>query len=96
MTVYLVVDTHIKNAEAYEDYKRRAKPVVESYGGEYLARGGDTTVPESDLWTPTRLVIVRFPSREHAENFLNSEEYAPVRAIRHEHADTTLAIVDGC
>ena len=43
---YLVVDTKIKNGEAYEEYKLRAKPIVESFGGEYLARGGNTTAPE--------------------------------------------------
>ena len=52
-------------------------------------------MPESDLWTPTRLVIVRFPSRKDAEDFLDSDEYAPIKAIRHEHAETTLTIVDG-
>ena len=79
MTAYLIVDTKINDEEAYEEYKIRAKPIVESYGGEYLVRGGNTTVPESELWTPTRLVVVRFPSREDAENFLNCDEYAPVK-----------------
>ena len=54
MTVYVVVDTKINNAEAYEEYKINAKPIVESYGGEYLARGGETTVPENELWTPKK------------------------------------------
>ena len=62
---------------------------------EYLARGGETTVPENELWTPARLVIVRFPSRKNAEDFLACKEYAPVKAIRHKHAETTLTIVDG-
>ena len=95
MTVYVVVDTKINNAEAYEEYKINAKPIVESYAGEYLARGGETTVPENELWTPARLVIVRFPSRKNAEDFLACKEYAPVKAIRHQHAETTLTIVDG-
>ena len=55
---------------------------------------GTTTVPENELWTPKGLVIVRFPSRKNAEDFLASEEYAPVKAIRHKHAETTVAIVD--
>ena len=70
MTAYLIVDTKINDEELYEEYKIRAKPIVESYGGEYLVRGGFTTVSENELWTPTRLVVVRFPSREAAENFL--------------------------
>ena len=95
MGVYMVVDTKIKNPEAYEEYKIKAKPIVEAYGGEYLARGGYTTVQERELWTPTRLVIVRFPSRKDAETFLDSEEYAPIKALRNKYADCTLTIIDG-
>ena len=95
MAVYMVVDTKIKNPEAYEEYKIKAKPIVESYGGEYLARGGYTSVPENELWTPTRLVVVRFPSRQNAEDFLSSDEYAPVKAIRNKNAETTMCIIDG-
>ena len=95
MAAFLIVDTKIHDEQAYEEYKIRAKPIVESYGGEYLARGGNTTVSEDELWTPTRLVVVRFPSREAAENFLSCDEYAPVKAIRHKHAKTTMTIVDG-
>ena len=40
MAVYMLVDTKIKDLDAYEEYKHKAKPIVESYGGEYLARGG--------------------------------------------------------
>ena len=96
MTAYLIVDTKISDELAYEEYKIRAKPIVESYGGEYLVRGGNTKVSENELWTPTRLVVVRFPSREAAENFLSSAEYAPVKAIRNKYAKTTMSIVDGC
>ena len=95
MTAYLIVDTKITNEEAYEEYKVRAKPIVESYGGKYLVRGGNATVPENELWTPTRLVVVRFPSRQAAENFLSCEMYAPVKAIRNKNAKTTMSIVDG-
>lgn len=95
MAAYLIVDTKINDEEAYEEYKIRAKPVVESYGGEYLVRGGNTTVSENELWTPTRLVVVRFPSRDAAENFLNCDQYAPIKAIRNKYAHTTMTIVDG-
>ena len=90
----MIVDTQIKNSEAYKEYRIKAKPIVESYGGEYLARGGYTSVPENELWTPTRIVIVRFPSRKNVEAFLDSGEYAPIKALRNKYADCTLAIID--
>ena len=95
MSAFIIVDTKIKDAEAYEEYKSLAKPIAEKYGGVYRTRGGDLEILESDLWSPTRIVVVEFPDMESAKRFANSEEYAPVKAIRHANADCTLIIVDG-
>ena len=61
MAAYMIVDCLLENPELYEQYKLKAKPLVERFGGEYLARGGDLTLKETDLWTPTRIVLLRFP-----------------------------------
>lgn len=53
----------------YEIDKLKAKPLVEKYCGEYLARGGRLTVKESKLWAPTRMVLIRFPSAADTESF---------------------------
>jgi uncharacterized protein (DUF1330 family) len=96
MTAYLVIDTKIENQDAYEEYKRLARPIAEKYGGVYRARGGGMVVCENDNWTPTRIVIIEFPSMDKAKAFVNAEEYAPVKAIRHQHAQCTLLLVEGC
>ena len=95
MAAFVIVDTAIENADAYESYKVQAKPIAEKYGGRYRVRGGDMTLHETDLWTPTRFVIIEFPDRQSAEGFDNSPEYAPVKPIRQQNARCTLFIVDG-
>ncbi|KKJ75548.1 D-fructose-6-phosphate amidotransferase [Kiloniella litopenaei] len=95
MAAYLIVDTKISNPEEYETYKLQAKPIVEKFGGVYRARGGEMDVFESDLWSPTRIVIVEFPDMQTARNFVNSEEYAPVKRIRRDNAECTFLLVDG-
>ena len=95
MSAYVVVDTKINNPDAYEGYKALAKPLVEKYGGIYRARGGDLDVIENDLWTPTRIVMLEFPNMQSAHDFINSEEYAPVKAIRNANAKCTTIIIDG-
>jgi uncharacterized protein (DUF1330 family) len=95
MAAYLVVDTRIGDAEAYERYKLGAKPIAERHGGEYLARGGALTVLEAGLWTPSRLVIIRFPDAAAAKAFADDPEYQPLKAVRQGAATCTLAIVDG-
>lgn len=93
MSAYLIVDTKISDADAYETYK--AKPMVEKHGGIYRTRGGEMDVAEAELWAPTRIVIVEFPDMKTAQDFLRSEEYAPVKAIRNANAECTAIIVDG-
>ncbi|MCX7545801.1 DUF1330 domain-containing protein [Marinicella gelatinilytica] len=95
MSAFLIVDTKIKNDKAYEDYKKQAKPIAEKFGGVYRARGGNMDVRETDLWSPTRVVIIEFPDFKSAQAFVDSDEYAPIKSIRLQHADCTSFIVDG-
>lgn len=95
MAAYVIVDTLIHDAEEYERYKTLARPIVESYGGEYLVRGADIDLIDHELWTPTRVVLLRFKDRQTARAFLDCDEYAPVKAMRHKHADSTVFIVEG-
>jgi uncharacterized protein (DUF1330 family) len=95
MPAYLIVDTVIENADEYEKYKALAKPIAEKYGGVYRVRGGAMDVLETDLWSPTRMVIIEFPDMQSARAFVDSEEYAPVKPIRRDNARCTLTILEG-
>jgi uncharacterized protein (DUF1330 family) len=95
MSAFLVVDTKIKNQEAYEEYKTLAKPIAEKFGGAYRARGGHMDVRETALWSPTRIVIIEFPDMKSAQAFVDSEEYAPVKPKRTDNAECTLFIIEG-
>ncbi len=95
MPAYVLVDTKITNPDAYEEYKALARPLAEEHGGTYLARGGAMDVVEDQLWAPTRLVLLQFPDMQSARAFLDSAAYAPVKAIRHAHAQCTTVIFEG-
>jgi uncharacterized protein (DUF1330 family) len=95
MAAYVIVDTKLENPEAYEEYKQKARPIVEKFGGVYRARGGPMEVLEADLWKPSRLVIIEFPSATQAKTCLTSAEYLAVRPLRRANAKATLVIVEG-
>lgn len=95
MAAYLVVDTELTNPDLYESYKAKARPLAEKYGGEYLARGGELTLKETDLWTPRRMVLIRFPSAEQANRFYDSPEYQEVLGISKQSARRTVVVLDG-
>jgi len=95
MAAYLVVDTDLTDANRYEVYKRLAKPIVEQHGGQYLARGGEITRKETDLWDPKRLVLIRFDAADQARRFYDSPEYQQVLQISKASARRTVVIVEG-
>lgn len=95
MAAYLIVDTRLTNPEMYELYKLKAKPLIETYGGEYLARGGKMSILEDTLWTPTRLVLIKFPSVEVAETCMKSAAYQEILKVSKLSAERTCVIVEG-
>jgi len=95
MATYLIVDTLLDKPEIYEEYKLKAKPLVEQYGGEYLARGGKLILKETDLWSPTRMVLIRFPDTASANRFYESAEYQAIMPISKQSARRTMVMLEG-
>lgn len=95
MSAYVIVDTKLANPDAYEEYKLKARPIVEKFGGKYRARGGRMEIIEDDLWRPSRIVVIEFADMDQALACLRSPEYLSVRPIRHAHAKATLVVVEG-
>jgi len=93
--VYMIGDVDIKNINEYKKYMEKVKPMIESYGGEYLIRGGEIDSLETNLWKPTRIVLVKFPSKKLAMEWYNSDEYKPYKKIRFENATSNILMVDG-
>ena len=78
---YVLFDVDIWDTRRYREYMDRVRPALESAGGRYLVRGGDHTVYEGD-WTPSRLVVLEFPSQDAWKSFDNGPSYEEVRSVR--------------
>jgi uncharacterized protein (DUF1330 family) len=91
---YVVVQIEVKDAAAYEDYRRLATPTVSAYSGRYIVRGGPSQVLEGS-WQPRRLVVLEFPTAERARAWWDSPEYAPAKAIRQRCAETEMLLIEG-
>ena len=94
MSAYLLANITVNNPENYKEYVSKVKSVVEKFGGEYLVRGGEMNIIEGD-WPNERNIVIKFQSREKAMEWYNSEEYKPIRQIRHDNAVSNSVIVDG-
>ncbi|WP_375567929.1 DUF1330 domain-containing protein [Ahrensia marina] len=92
---FVVVDVRIDDPVAYKRYADGSKPIIERCGGSYLVRGGAFDVLEGDYYSPRRLVLLRFPSREDFDTFYNDPEYRALREERLKVSDMVLIGVEG-
>lgn len=82
MKVYAVGLLDITNPQWLKEYVANVTPMVERYGGRYLARTSRATRLEGEGAPPQIFVVVEFPSREAADAFYASDEYRPYRQSR--------------
>ena len=59
-----------------------------------MVRGGNVEAKDTQLWKPTRMVLVKFPNKASAEEFYESEEYKPFKEMRHKYASSTIIFVE--
>lgn len=97
MAYYFMIDTYIPkdgNREEYDFYIEKVRPIVESYGGEYLVRTEDVTCL-SDKRKPQRVILIRFPSKEDLDECFSSKEYQAIMMKRVNSVDARAVIVEG-
>jgi len=82
MPAYFLVDVReVKDAAKMEEYKARVAPVVERFGGRYVAIGGPFEVVEGS-YQPVFPVMIQFPSMAQASRWYDSEEYRDLKRLR--------------
>ncbi len=94
MSAYVIYDVDIRDPGPYAEFMNQVKPVVERFGGRYLARGGAHEVLEG-TWRPRRLVLFEFPDMASARALFTSADYAPLKALRQSCSDGDVVVVQG-
>lgn len=94
MPAYVIADIEVTDAAAYEQYRQKVPATIAAHGGRYMARGGETRTLEG-AWTFSRCVILEFPSMEKFEQWWNSPEYRPLRALRERTTRSKLVVTQG-
>jgi uncharacterized protein (DUF1330 family) len=95
MPVYVIADVReVRDVEALIEYRRRNTDAVANHGGRFLIRGGESTPLEGD-WPTKRIVLIEFPDADAARAWWESDEYAPLKAMRREASDTNILLVEG-
>ena len=93
-SAYIIANVDVKNPQQYEEYKRLSSIAMKAHGAEVCVRGGKLEVLEGD-WSPSRLVMLKFPSLEQARTFYNSVEYGAAKKAREGIAVMRMILVEG-
>jgi len=94
MSAYVIVEIDIFDPAGFEEYRDRVVPIIEKYGGKYIAVSDRVETLEGD-WKPKRIVVLQFESMEGAKEWFNCEEYREPGQIRHRTAKTSMILMEG-
>ena len=94
MSAYIIANVEVTNPTQYEEYKKWSSEAMKAHGAEVCVRGGKVEVLEGD-WSPSRLVMLKFPNVEAAKAFNDSPEYGKARAARQGAAIMRMVVVEG-
>jgi len=94
MSAYLIVDIDIFDSVGFAEYRKAVVPLIEKYGGKYIAVRDQVETLEGN-WSPKRIVMIQFPSMARAREWFDCEEYREPCKIRNRTARSNMILVEG-
>ncbi len=92
MTYMVTTIRAIKDDEAFQQYARLAKPLIEAHGGRYLAIEREPEVANGH-WPFVRTILVRFPSARAARAWFTCPEMRELIPLRERAIDVNFVFV---
>lgn len=94
MSGYIIAHVEVSNPTQYEEYKKWSSAAMRASGAEVCVRGGEVAVLEGD-WSPSRVVMLKFPTFAQAKAFYETPEYLKAREARAGAAVMRMIAVEG-
>ena len=94
MPAFIIADVTVTDADQMARYREWSTKAMQEHGAEVLVRGGAFEVLEGP-WTPSRLVVLKFPDRAAAKAFYDSETYQHAKSLREHAGVMRMIVVDG-
>jgi uncharacterized protein (DUF1330 family) len=94
MSGYVIADVDVTNPTQYEEYKKWSAAAMKAHGAEVCVRGGQVESLEGG-WSPTRVVVLKFPTFAQAKAFYDTPEYLKAREARAGAAVMRMIAVEG-
>ncbi|MBN1799722.1 MAG: DUF1330 domain-containing protein [Spirochaetales bacterium] len=92
MSIFLIACIKIKNNEMYQDYIRKAEPIIKKYQGKYILRS-NKIINSNSKFNPDKIIIIEFPDIDLYKSCFASEEYKNIVYLRLESTESESFIV---
>ena len=92
---YSVLDVTPKSQDWIAGYLPTANRLVAKYGGVYLSRTGSHEQVEGDKHDAALRIVIQWPSKQAALDFMNDPEYAPHLKARTEGSLSHHYLIEG-
>lgn len=93
MPAFVIIEIDITDQKKYDEYKELTPATISAYGGKFVLRGNPVTVLEGE-WNHERLVMLKFPTKEKAEAWYNSDGYQHAKSAREGAADAKFLLIE--
>ncbi|WP_121120200.1 DUF1330 domain-containing protein [Croceibacterium ferulae] len=94
MPALVIIDLTVHDLPAMDRYEGPAIALMAKFGGKPIAKELKPKIYEG-VWSPTRLVVLEFPSRAAVDQFYAAEEYQPLKTLRQAAATSNGLLVVG-
>jgi uncharacterized protein (DUF1330 family) len=91
---YAVILLDVYDQGRYVDYARRATEIEDRHGGRPLVAGDAVEAVEGE-WPADRIVVLEFPSLEHARAWYNDPDYQDLIPLRRQATSSQILLVEG-
>jgi uncharacterized protein (DUF1330 family) len=96
MAVYLIGQLRVQKWDWYQQYQEVTEKLVRKYDGKYLVKAARLDQLEGSRSVPSAVVVIEFPSKEHAQQWYQDPDYQPMIELRKfSEVDTELLLADG-
>ena len=100
--VFVISEITVTKDDAYQQYRKAVRPVIEACGGTYVVRAGAKFVTENPTsgfldtmggWNPDRMIVLHFDTIERVKECFSSPEYKAAYALREDGASGRTLVV---
>lgn len=94
MTAYAIGCLTIHNTDWQQEYGAKMPALIQKHGGKVLTKAPARNLEGRPL-LPGTIVLIEFPSEQHAQAWNDDPEHGPLRQLRRGGASFDLMLVNG-